>query len=381
VVQHLAEQNFSENMAQDSTQRVLYRILDANLDRGREALRTIEEWCRFGLENAKLSNQCKQLRQALAIWHVDEFRQARDTPADVGTTLSHTNEETRSNIPAVLRANFGRLQEALRVLEEYGKVYNPKMGAACKHMRYQVYALESQILNFDKPMEIEDRMSNSRHDRLQKLQEARLYLVTTPCDRLLETVESAVRGGVKIVQYRQKEGNDCDRMAIAEQLCQICHKYEALFLVNDRVDVAIAVRADGVHLGQQDLPVAIARQILGEDYLIGLSTTCPEELEIAIAANVDYVGVGPVFATPTKPGKAAAGFEYVRYVSEKLGKNLDVELGGMPWYAIGGIDAENLAGVLGAGASRVAVVRSLMQAPNPELVAKQMISILTGLPV
>jgi thiamine-phosphate pyrophosphorylase len=363
----LAENIYSENKSQDQAQNILYRILDANLDRSREALRVIEEWCRFGLENAELSNQCKQLRQALAVWHADKFRQARDTPADVGTALSHDNEEQRHSIQAVLRANFCRLQEALRVLEEYGKVYDIKMGAACKQIRYQIYTLESQIFAFDLP-------NNSRRSRLQKLQSAHLYLVTMPSDRLLEKVEAAVQGGVKIVQYRQKEGADSERIAIAQQLCQICHQYGALFLVNDRVDIALVVGADGVHLGQQDMPVAIARQILGEDLIIGLSTTSPQELEIAIAAKPDYVGVGPVFATPTKPGKAASGFEYVRYAAQKLAQNSDPKLE-MPWYAIGGIDAENLAEVVGAGASRVAVVRSLMQAENPALVAKQMLAI------
>ncbi|CAN1211339.1 Thiamine-phosphate synthase [Tumidithrix helvetica PCC 7403] len=364
MVIHLAEQNFSQNSLQTQSQRILSRILDANLDRSREALRVIEEWCRFGLESAELSNRCKQLRQALAIWHVDELRQARDTPADVGTALSHDNEERRSNIQVVLRANFCRLQEAMRVLEEYGKVYDPQMGAAFKQMRYQVYTLESQTLALDP--------TDSKEDRLQKLQDAHLYLVTMPSDRLRETVEAALQGGVKIVQYRQKDEDDGARVAIAQQLCQICHQYNALFLVNDRVDIALAVGADGVHLGQQDMPVAIARSILGKDLIIGQSTTNPDELQRAIEAKADYVGVGPVHATPTKPGKAAAGFDYVRYASQKLDQKE------MPWYAIGGIDADNLAEVVNAGARRVAVVRSLMQAENPTLTAQQMLSIVCG---
>ncbi|MEE3719139.1 thiamine phosphate synthase [Tumidithrix elongata RA019] len=369
----MAEQNFSQNNLQTQSQRILCRILDANLDRSREALRVIEEWCRFGLESAELSNRCKQLRQALAIWHVDELRQARNTPADVGTALTHDNEEKRSSLQAVLRANFCRLQEAMRVLEEYGKVYDPQMGEAFKQMRYQVYTLESQILSLDLPTDFSaDANEDRRRTRLQKLQDAHLYLVTMPSDHLLETVEEALQGGVKIVQYRQKEEDDGDRVAIAQQLCQICHQYNALFLVNDRVDIALAVGADGVHLGQQDMPVAIARSILGKEFIIGQSTTNPDELQRAIDAKADYVGVGPVHATPTKPGKAAAGFDYVRYAAQTLDPKE------LPWYAIGGIDADNLAEVVNAGARRVAVVRSLMQVENPALTAQQMLSIVCG---
>lgn len=339
-----------------TSQQVLFRILDANLDRAREGLRVVEEWCRFGLENAELSGQCKQMRQELAIWHTDEMRSARDTPTDPGVSITHKNEASRADIKSVLQANLCRVQEAMRVLEEYGKVYSAEMGSTIKQMRYQVYTLESNLVGHD--------LGQKRRDRLKH---ANLYLVTMPTENLIATVEAALQGGVSLVQYRQKEGDDSTRFEIAKALCQLCHKYDALFLVNDRVDMALAVGADGVHLGQQDLPVAVARSLLGEHYIIGQSTTNPEELEKALAADVDYVGVGPVYATPTKPGKAAAGLEYVRYAAEKSF---------VPWYAIGSVDADNLQEVIDAGAKRVAVVRSLIQAENPTLVARSMRSLL-----
>ncbi len=339
-------------MQHQSTNRVLYRILDANLDRAREGLRVIEEWCRFGMENAALTEECKRSRQELAAWHTEELRAARDTFNDPGTHLSHQGEETRSNIDALLRANLSRVQEALRVLEEYGKIYASEMAIAIKQIRYRVYILESKVMT---------------QDRLQKLLHARLYLVTMPTDNLLETVESALQGGLTLVQYRDKDCEDRDRLQIAANLCNLCHKYNALFLVNDRPDIALAVGADGVHLGQHDMPVKAAREILGRDYIIGQSTTNPEELQLALDADADYIGVGPVYATPTKPGKAAAGLEYVGYVAQKAS---------IPWFAIGGIDEENLPEVIQAGASRVAVVRSLMQAQQPKLVVQHMLSLL-----
>ena len=346
------------------SQQIVYRILDANLDRSREAIRTIEEWCRFGLEDRELCDRCKQMRQELAQWHREDFRRARNTPDDPATDLSHANEAKRSNIQSVLHANMGRLQEALRVLEEYGKVIDVHMGEAMKQLRYQVYTLESQLLTHS-PI---DNLDIGKLRR-QKLQAANLYLVTMPVDNIVAVVESALQGGVQIVQYRQKDGEDAIRLEIAQQLCDLCHRYDALFLINDRVDIAIAVGADGIHVGQTDLPVSVVRKILdsngggAEQYIIGQSTTNPKELSIALDNQVDYVGVGPVHATPTKPNKAAAGHGYVQYAAENLQ---------IPWFAIGGIDEHNLDQAIAAGAKRVAVVRALMQATQPNQIAQQM---------
>jgi thiamine-phosphate pyrophosphorylase len=332
-----------------SLQSAIYRILDANLDRAREGLRVIEEWCRFGLDDEALTEQCKNLRQELAYWHTNEIRAARDTPGDMGTTLTHHNEMQRDSINHLLQVNLARVQEALRVLEEYGKLYSANMASSVKQMRYQVYTLESELVMLN---------------RQQRLLRSRLYLVTAPTENLIATVEAALQGGLTLVQYRDKEADDETRLANARQLKELCHHYGALFIVNDRVDLAVAVSADGVHLGQQDLPIVLARQLLGAQGLIGRSTHCPDDLHRAIQEGADYIGVGPVYETPTKAGRAAAGLEYVRYAAEHAT---------VPWFAIGGIDATNLATVQEAGADRVAVVRAIMQAEHPT----QMTQILT----
>ena len=252
-----------------------------------------------------------------------------------------------------MQANICRTQEALRVLEEYGKLYQPQMSLICKQIRYRVYTLESNLLN---------------SDRLTKLKNSALYLITSPSENLLSIVDESLKGGVSLVQYRDKEITDDNvLLAQAQQLCQLCHKYNALFIVNDRVDVALAVDADGVHLGQQDIPIALARQILGSGKIVGRSTTNPEEMQKAIAERADYIGVGPVYQTPTKPAKAAAGFEYVQYAAANSP---------IPWFAIGGIDLNNLPNVLEAGAQRVAVVRAIMRAEQPALVTRQFFSVL-----
>jgi thiamine-phosphate pyrophosphorylase len=339
-----------EPYSQRQVQQVVYRILDANLDRAREGLRIIEEWCRFGLHNAELALLCKHLRQEVANWHTTELRAARDTPRDPGTELTHPQEEQRSSIKSLLEANFCRVQEALRVLEEYGKLYNPDMGKAFKQMRYRVYSLESNLMGYH------------RH---QLLMRSRLYLVTSPSENLLTTVEAALKGGLTLVQYRHKTADDTVRLEQATKLRQLCHAYGAILIINDRVDLALAVDADGVHLGQQDMPIAIARQLLGSQRLIGRSTTNPEEMQGAIAEGADYIGVGPVYETPTKEGKAAAGLEYVSYAAQNCP---------IPWFAIGGIDPNNVNDVIDAGATRVSVVRSLMQAEQPTLVTQYFLS-------
>jgi thiamine-phosphate pyrophosphorylase len=343
----MAEQNHLS-----AIQPAVYRILDANLDRAREGLRIVEEWCRFALNNTQLANECKQMRQELGQWHTPAMRAARDTAGDIGTELTHPREEQRTDIEHLLQANLCRVQEALRVLEEYSKLYLPSMSGSCKQIRYRVYTLETTLLAYR---------------RRQILQEAKLYLVTSPVPNLEAQVEAALQGGVTLLQYRDKNTIDRDRFHTAQKLCELCHRYGALFIVNDRVDIALGVNADGVHLGQQDLPIALVRQLLGAHKIIGKSTTNPTEMEGAIAEGADYIGVGPVYATPTKAGKAAAGLEYVRHARDNAT---------LPWFAIGGIDANNLQEVIEAGATRVAVVRAIMEADQPTWMTQGFISLL-----
>lgn len=335
------------------SQSAIYRILDANLDRAREGLRIIEEWCRFGLNSEPLTQQCKHLRQELALLHSPEIRAARDTSGDPGTELTHDREQERSSIGHLLQVNFSRVEEALRVLEEYGKLDNPQMASTCKQMRYQVYVLESNLLGYR---------------RRQQLLASRLYLVTSPGEQVLNVVEAALQGGLTLVQYRNKTAEDIVKLEEGKKLRQVCDRYGALLILNDRPDLALAVDADGVHLGQQDIPIALARELLGPQKLIGRSTTNPQELKQAIAEGADYIGVGPVYETPTKPGKTAAGLEYVRYAAKESS---------VPWFAIGGIDLNNLNEVLGEGTQRVAVVRSIMEAEQPMLVTQYFLSQLT----
>ncbi|UFP94030.1 thiamine phosphate synthase [Gloeobacter morelensis] len=322
-------------------EQAVLKILDANLDRAREGVRVVEEWLRFGGGPGASLAECKALRQQLGRFHTDRLRAARDTPHDPGTGLDHPDEGVRSSTLDVVRVNFARIQEALRVLEEYAKLAEPDLAAAAKAWRYRVYTLESVATG---------------SDLRTRLAAARLYLVTSPHPDLVEIVERSLAAGLPLVQLREKEAPARDVLDIALRLRDVTLRHGALLIVNDRVDLALACGADGVHLGQEDLPLARARALMGPRLLIGQSTHAPAEAQQAVAGGADYLGVGPVYATPTKEGRTPVGLAYVRYCREHSER---------PGFAIGGIDRSNLEAVIAAGAERVAVVRAIMAAEDP----------------
>lgn len=202
----------------------------------------------------------------------------------------------------------------------------------------------------------------------ERLGAARLYLCTdarTATGDLPAFLDAALAGGVDIVQLRDKSLEATAELAALEVVADACRRHGALLAVNDRADIAHAVRPDILHLGQGDLPVPLARDILGPDMLIGRSTNNPERAEAAAAQpGVDYFCVGPTWATPTKPGRPAAGLPLVEYAAA-LGT-------GRPWFAIGGIDLDNIDTVLRAGARRVVVVRAVTEADDPEAAAAEL---------
>jgi thiamine-phosphate pyrophosphorylase len=199
-------------------------------------------------------------------------------------------------------------------------------------------------------------------ERRAALAAARLYLV---CDAGFGAVAEAVAGGVAIVQLRERALADGELLQAAIRMRREAHAAGALFLVNDRPDVALLAGADGVHAGQDDLPPAALRELVGQDLLVGLSTHAPAEIDAA--AGVDYIGVGPVHVTPTKPGRPAVGLELVRHAAAHART---------PWFAIGGIDPATAPAVIEAGATRLAVVRAIGGAPDPRTAAAALSALL-----
>jgi thiamine-phosphate pyrophosphorylase len=210
-------------------------------------------------------------------------------------------------------------------------------------------------------------MTDTGTRRRQRLARARLYLV---CDAAFGAagVRAALDGGADIVQLREKDADDAAVLAAAADVRRATDEHGALFILNDRPDLAAAARADGVHVGQDDASPREARAVVGDDAIVGLSTHSSAQAEAALDAGVDYFCVGPVHATPTKAGRPAAGLEPVRHAAASGA--------GLPWFAIGGLDAGNLRPVLDAGAQRIVVVRAITEAPDPEAAARRLRAVL-----
>jgi thiamine-phosphate pyrophosphorylase len=224
-----------------------------------------------------------------------------------------------------------------------------------------------------------DFMAPDRQGRLSRLEAARLYFV---CDGLpgghaaAPLLDAALRGGADMLQLREKAPRCAEELvSLADPFRRAAAERGALFVLNDRPDLVTACGADGVHVGQDDVTVAEARREASPDALVGLSTHSPAQLDAACAAEghdrPDYLSVGPVWATPTKEGRPATGLEYVRYAAENAS---------LPWFAIGGIDPENVADVVDAGATRVVVVRAIRDADDPEAAARALREALEGAP-
>ncbi len=200
-------------------------------------------------------------------------------------------------------------------------------------------------------------------DRRERLRSARLYFIAgaRPGGRPLgDVLEPALAGGADLFQLRDKQASDDELLAAAAVARELCARAGALFIVNDRPDLAAAAGADGVHVGQDDASVAQARAVVGPEMLVGLSTHAPEQID-AVPAEADLIGVGPVYATPTKAGRAPAGLELVAYAAANAR---------VPWFAIGGLDAETTVEAAAHGARRVAVVRAIADAPDPAAAAR-----------
>jgi thiamine-phosphate pyrophosphorylase len=338
------------------------RILDAAGNRAREALRVLEDCTRFLLDDAFLTASLKTLRHeltaALRELRGDLLLAARDTEHDVGTSLTTPGEEQRQSVRDVVAANCKRLQEALRSLEEYGKLYGGEFGARFEQLRYRSYTLERALLQGAKARE--------------RLAGCRLCVLVTGklCALPLETVvKEAIAGGAGMIQLREKELSDRELLDRARQVRHWTRDAEVLFVVNDRADVARLCDADGVHLGQDDLPVKEARRLVGADALIGVSTHHIEQVRQALLDGADYLGVGPVFTSATKDFSedALAGLDFVRTAAAETA---------LPAFAIGGINASNLAEVVTAGGQRVAVSSAVCSAEAPRAVVQALLRLL-----
>ncbi|MFZ9880539.1 MAG: thiamine phosphate synthase [Phycisphaerales bacterium] len=334
-----------------------YRMIDANLNRAREAIRTVEDAARFAWNDRAIAEEAKALRHALqtavAPLPADRLAAARDVEGDVGTALEGANEYARNSPASSAVAAAKRLTEALRVVEEAAKSVDAGVARAVEAVRYRAYALDARVA-------LRAALGAPRQWRL-------CVLVTRALCRLPwdEVVARAIDGGADAIQVREKELCARELVAHARAVRAICAPRGVATIVNDRLDVALAADAEGVHLGTDDLPVASARRIAGASLLIGASTHSLAEARAAIDAGADHCGVSAMYVSGLKPGLAPSGEAYLRAFTAEFPQ--------VPHLAIGGIAPGRVAALARAGCRGVAVSSAICGAQDPAAAARAIV--------
>lgn len=334
------------------------RILDASLNRAAEGQRVVEDYARFVLGDRHLTEHAKQLRHDLTTTAerlpANDRHASRETQQDVGAAVTTAAESQRGDAWHVCAASLKRVEQALRSLEEYGKLVDSVFATECEALRYRTYTLEKAL----------DTTRVSR----ERLADARLCVLVDGAqdiDAFTARVRAIVDAGASMLQLRDKTLEGGTLVQRARALVEITRAGGALAIVNDRADVAAAAGADGVHVGQTDLSVHDARSIVGPRPLIGVSTHGIEDARRAVLDGANYLGAGPTFPSKTKAFDAFPGLDYLRQVSAEVT---------LPTFAIGGITAQNVGEVLAAGAARVAVSGAVARAEDPAAAVRGLVN-------
>jgi thiamine-phosphate pyrophosphorylase len=342
------------------TEPSVFRIVDAALNRAGEGLRVVEDYVRFVVDDPFLTGQLKQLRHdlatAAALLNVTDRHATRETLKDIGTDISTRSEMQRGSPWDVCAASLKRSEQSLRSLEEYGKLVHADFAGQCESLRYRLYTLEKAI----------DIGRTSR----ERLTDVTLCVLLDGCDSVAtfeNTVTLLVEAGVGMIQLRDKHLEDRDLVERGRVLRRLTCGTTTLAIINDRADIAAAVQADGVHLGQEDLNVKDARAIVGTRALIGVSTHNIEQARTAVLDGANYLGAGPTFPSQTKAFDDFAGLDFLREIAAEIR---------LPTFAIGGINTQNLSEVLAAGVERVAVGNAVTFATDPGSAAQELLCML-----
>jgi thiamine-phosphate pyrophosphorylase len=338
----------------------LLRILDANLNRSAEALRVAEDVCRFHWSLSGFAADLKALRhEVLAAVcgdgaRRDDLLRHRDIEGDVGRV--NASPPGATGAPSLAFRNLERAKEALRAMEEACRIVRPEAARGLEAARYRLYAIEKGLGHLPPASDLKSRLARTRVCLLATAELSRIPLA--------DAVRAALLAGVEMVQLREKTLADRSLLNRARELRELTARHGALFIVNDRPDIALLSHADGVHLGQGDLAVADARRAMGTDLLVGVSTHSLEQARDAERQGADYIGAGPMFATATKDAGAILGPERLREVAGGVT---------LPLFAIGGITAERVGLVANAGARRIAVSSAILGSDDPAAAVKALL--------
>ena len=326
----------------------MFRLIDANLNRLSEGLRLLEDVARFILNDAALSSRLKALRHDL-LPNTKSFQRTLLTERDSeGDVTAFTKESmSRSDVNDVVTANARRVTESLRVLEEFAKLPDSGLDPLkFKRARFAIYEIEKEI-------------SGKVSRRGRRI--AGLYVII---DREalgardeVDACRQAIRGGAKVIQLRDKIQGKPALLNSAMKLKEACALSNVPFIMNDDLDIALASGADGLHLGQEDIPVSAARRLLPIDKLIGCSTATAEEALKAEADGADYVAVGSIYPTQSKTDITMVGLDRLREIREAVSLSI---------VAIGGINSDNARAVIDAGADAIAVISAILASDDVE---------------
>jgi len=344
----------------EATSRQRLRIIDANLNRIGEGLRLLEDLARLLLNDTALTQQLKTLRHELITsdWpSYQQLLQARNAEGDVGINITAQGQAKPRDLPVMVAANARRVQESLRTIEELAKLPDTKLDSAkFQQARFNLYTLEQKLLS-----------KLMRQDKIKHLPGLYVIIDTQALKGRshIEVAKPVIRGGAKTIQLRDKIGNKKKLLPVAQQLKNLCADKGALFIVNDYLDLALATDADGLHLGQDDLPIKVARQLLPIGKILGVSTTSVDQATTAESDGADYIAVGSIYPTPSKETAKVIGLDGLRQIRQAVT---------LPLVAIGGITQDNAAEVMAAGADAVAVIRAILQAESPEEAARQIVA-------
>lgn len=339
------------------------RIVDANLNRLAEGLRVLEDVARLALDDAALTARLKGLRHELIEGSGESQKPllaAREAESDVGAELESGAGTKREDLPDIAIANARRSQEALRVLEEFARLPDQsglQDSATYARARFSLYEIEKQLL--------------SRLWRLEKKTLISGLYVIIDTDALkgrcaIDVARQAISGGASVLQLRDKITPKGTLEKTALELHALCKAYDVLFLVNDHLDIALASGADGIHLGQKDLPVSTARRLLSIDSIIGCSTKTVAQALQAQADGADYLAMGAIYPTTTKVETILVGIERLKEIKAAAS---------LPVVAIGGINRANAAEVARAGADCIAVITAVLAADDVEQATRELVTI------
>ncbi len=321
--------------------------IDANLNRTLEGLRVCEDIFRFNIRN-RISEELKSIRHRLSALAsfipADELLASRDVEADTQKFIDTPGELRRESLLDIFRSNIRRAAEALRALEEFSKLADPSVSGGFQQTRFDIYDIEKRGAAIIGKQGILERFRNSLY--------AIIDSSIIPCDRIIDTAEILAEAGADIIQLRIKNLPDRIFFELACAVAEICRKKGVLFIVNDRADIAKLVKSDGVHIGQDDIPVERISEISGPGLIKGVSVSSIDEADKAIISSADYIAVGPVYPTSSKSGikMEGIGFELLGTVCSQTDK---------PVVAIGGINTGNINHIFDAGCSCVAMISGL----------------------